>query len=164
MARRGVLIDSLEGGRTTRVRIDRFQPILFALGGLLALVGTTDLALLWIPLDLEGWRSQLEQIGTHFDRMPLCTIGLAFVAAAVHLGYQPVASRLLAYFLTACTLLLLTLFLFYLVVAVGAVSSPVNGNHRLDQEFVRVTICGAAYVIFFGWLSGIMWRDASRSD
>ena len=133
--------------------------ILAALGLTLAVIGWTDLALLWYPLNFGDAEWEFGTISAHYDGLPLGTIGLATSAVAVMaLGWR-LATRVLSGLFALITLGLVGIFAIYLLdvpVALGGVAPAIVPI--IKKAIAKAVVFATVYMAFYGWLSVHLWR------
>ena len=136
---------------------------LLALGIVLAIVGWTDVMLLWIPLNvgMEAW--EFRTIGMTFEGLPLGTVGLALVGTGAIGRNLRVPRRILAVLFAVLAVGFLCIFLLYLLdipLALQNVQEQVKP--ALKQNIFKTTIGVLAYTAFYSWSAWYLWRKADR--
>ncbi len=133
--------------------------ILAVLGVTIAVIGWTDLALLWYPLNFGNPEWEFGTISAHYDGLPLGTIGLATSAVAVMgLGWR-LATRVLSGLFALITLGLVGIFVIYLLdvpVALGGVAPAIVPI--IKKAIAKAVVFATVYMAFYGWLSVYLWR------
>lgn len=130
-------------------------------GAALALVGWTDAALVWYPLNFGSPEWEFATTSTFFDALPLATIGLFALAVATISRGSRVLLRILSFLLPLLALVfagVLVLFLLNAVVAWNRVEPEFRVI--LDRAVLKTSILGITYTLLYGWL-GLTVRGRS---
>lgn len=120
------------------------------LGVALAVVGLTDVALLWYPARWASIEWEFGTISSTFDALPLATIGLCTVAmAAVARGYRWSARIAALALLVVCLALVAMAVVFWLDVplALRAVAAPLKP--ALKRAIVKTGSISACYIALY---------------
>lgn len=132
-------------------------------GAALALVGWTDAALLWYPLDFGTPEWEFATTSTFFDALPLGTIGLTALAiAAIFRGSSRLlrALSVLLPVLAALFVLVLGLFLLNAVVAWNQVDPALRV--MLDRAVLKTSVLGLTYIVLYAWMGWLVQRRAPK--
>jgi hypothetical protein len=156
-----VLLSSEERQQRARSGIEPALPwgIALGVGFAIAIVGWTDLTLLWYPLQFGNPEWEFGTISAHLDGMPLGTLGLAtFAAGAVGLGWRR-TTRVVAVVCLLVMLLILGIGVIYLlVVPVALQGAPPAVKPGLVKAMVKAGVFAATYAVLYGWLGWFLLR------
>jgi Ca2+/H+ antiporter len=138
--------------------------VVFAGGLCLAVVGWTDVALLWYPLNLGNVEWEFATVAAHVMGMPLGTLGFAMLAAgALGRGWRGLGvtvasgSGVVAFSLVALAVL------FALAVPVALAGTAPEMRTILDKTLLKVTVYLVAYFAFYSWLAFYVWQAVKRT-
>ena len=135
--------------------------LLAGLGLGLAVVGWTDLALLWYPLKFGSPEWEFATIGGHFDAMPLATLSTVLLAAGVLTNGWRKSARVLAVFCVLVGLVHVGVYAIYLLdvpIALGGV--PPQLQPAIQKAIAKTTVFAVTYTMLYGWLGTYLWRKA----
>jgi hypothetical protein len=158
-AHRGSHDDPRSGGYLSP-RIAQLATV-FAFG--LALVGWTDLALLWFPLQTSSPEWEFGAITAFFESMPLGTIGLVCLALVSALQRRVRSLRFLTILFWVLALgfvALLGVFVLGVPLALRAVQGPMQPV--LQFSLAKTAAFGLIYVMMYAWfgrLCSLIARD-----
>ena len=130
-----------------------------AVGLAMAVVGWTDVGLLWYPLHLGDPEWEFGTISACLDGMPLGTIGLGLLAAgAIGCGWRwptraiAVASGLV----TVGTFTIAVIYLLDVPVALRGTAPPVRT--AIEKAMLKAGVFSMTYLLFYTWLAWFLWR------
>lgn len=125
----------------------------------IAVVGWTDIALLWYPLQFGSPEWEFGTISRQLDGMPLGTIGLClFVAGAIGRGWRP-AVRVLSIVCLLITLELLAVSGLYLLdVPLALHGFAPASKSALIKAMFKAGVFAATYTLLYAWLGWFLWR------
>lgn len=129
-----------------------------------AVLGFTDVLLLWYPLRIGRPDWEFATVSGSFDALPLATIGLLLVVARLHAGGSPLSRRLVGTGLILVVLALCAAFiLFALSFATGL--GQVDGDTRwiLIRAGTKTSVAACVYVILYILMALSLFR-AARKD
>lgn len=143
--------------------VRQLAPLLLVSGVLLTIIGTTDMALLWIPPRFGDAEWEFGTIGQTMDSLPAPTIGLALLAAGVcGLGGSRKAAKFTAFLLALVSLMMLAmtaLFTLDIGTAMQALRGP-TPPPGLKRAIAKTLIFGLCYTSAFAVLAVLVWRRA----
>ena len=126
----------------------------------LAVVGWTDMALLWYPLLFGTPEWEFATISACYDAMPVGTVGLILmVAGAIGRGWRGV-TRTLAVVSFCIALGLVAVSVVYLLdvpLALKGIAPPVK--YVLKKAMLKAGVSAAAYTVLYAWLAWFLWRS-----
>jgi fumarate reductase subunit D len=139
--------------------------ILWAGGMCLAVVGWTDVALLWYPLEFGNLEWEFGTVGAHVMGMPLGTLGILMVSiGAIGRGWQGL-SRVAA---TACGMIALSLVglaaIYALVVPMAWAGTAPEVRLVLVRALIKTIVYLAAYFALYTWLALYVWKASAPSN
>lgn len=135
---------------------------LAVLGGVLALIGWTDVVLGTLPWQPGSPDWEFGVVSTTLDAMPLGTLGLGLAAAA--LAVRGARRRLAALSVLAwlvCAALVVAALLYALSAPPVWRAAPPALHPQLALAMARAGVLAAAYLCFYSWL-GVHCRRAAR--
>jgi hypothetical protein len=133
-------------------------------GAALALIGITDVALLWIPPRLGNAEWEFATISATFESLPLAALGFGLLAVGSIVKRGRVGLYLLAAVFAALTLLVVgSATLFALDVPLALKAAPAPMKSQLIQHFLKTGILALAYLFLFAYLTWISVANA-RTD
>lgn len=153
----GILLDrrARERAKTSLRTPDPGQAwsILGGAGAMLALVGWTDVALLWVPPNFGNVEWEFATLSGMFDALPLATLGLVGMAAGAAARDGRRVLRAMSIVLPCISFLLLGAFAVYALGAVVAWQS-VEQEMRvvLLRALVKTSVVAVLYIVLYGWL------------
>lgn len=128
-------------------------------GAVIAIVGWTDLAFAWFPLE---WGNPEWEFGTSsrtFDGLPLATIGVGAIAAsAVGLGSRRGMLLTLALVLVSLLLVFGAALMYWLTVPPAWAAAPDSILASLKIAALRTSIFMILYLAAYSWLAFFLWR------
>ncbi|MEQ1858198.1 MAG: hypothetical protein ABL963_17225 [Longimicrobiales bacterium] len=133
----------------------------FAGGLCLAVVGWTDIALLWWPLDFGNAEWEFASVGAHVMGMPLGTLGLVLIAAgALGRGWRAATVGVAG----ASALVTLSLVglgaLYATVVPVALAGTPPELRTVLYKALIKTVVYVVSYLALYSWLAVYLFRAA----
>jgi hypothetical protein len=133
-------------------------------GVAIAVVGWTDLALLWYPPQLGNPQWEFGTISAHLNGMPLGTVGLALVAAgAIGEGHRRSAQVVAGVALLVAVSLLAISVIYLLDIPVALRSTPAQARAILTKAIVKAAVYALTYTAFYAWLARLLWRRTQPS-
>jgi hypothetical protein len=135
--------------------------VLVFLGAAFALVGLTDLLLLWFPLGFGNPAWEYATLGRTFDALPMPTLGLGLVAYG--LGHSPRFHRdglkVTAAVFAALALIILAMTLLFVTVAPVVISNtPAEAAAGVKRSAVRHGVQAVVYPIAFWAIAYLLWK------
>jgi hypothetical protein len=133
-----------------------------ALGAAMAVVGWTDLVLLWWQPHFGNLPWEFGTIGAHFAGMPLPTIGLALVSVgAMTRGWRRIL-RVLAVLSVLFALLAIVLGVLYVLDVFPAWRAVTGaGRPALVKAVVKTGVFGVVYTAMYAYFGRLLWRSAN---
>lgn len=134
-----------------------------ALGAGLAVIGWTDVLLVWFPFRPTSPEWEFGAISATFAGMPLGTVGLGILtAAAAALGWRR-SLRALAVLLWILTATIIALAVIYaLDVLVAWRGAPPQVAPVLKISVIKSTVFAVVYMALFPLLGVLAWRSSRR--
>ena len=131
-------------------------------GAVLALVGWTDVVLLWYPLNVGNPEWEFATVGATYDALPLATIGSAALTIAALGRRSRRALRALGAWFVIVSLVLVGAYVLYLLSAAVAWKS-VTPEYRfvLHRALGKCSSQAVLYVLLYGWLARLTLRTRS---
>lgn len=126
----------------------------------IAIVGWTDLVLLWYPLHFGNTQWEFGTISAHLDGMPLGTIGFALLAAGAIGRKSRRLARVLALAATLVVVGLLAMSLFYLLDVPLALRTAPDARILLVKAMVKAGAFSITYTVLYAWLARSLWRSS----
>ena len=153
------------GGRPLAVEPVRFWTLATALGLALALVGWTELALLWHPLHFGSPEWEFGTVSSHFDGLAVATIGLiVFAIGALGLGLRRTV-RVLAVVMLLIAFMNVAVYVIYLLdvpLALRGVAPELQPT--IWQAMIKASIYAAIYTALYAWAGVYLWRATEEPD
>ncbi|MGH7679157.1 MAG: hypothetical protein ACRENU_11865 [Gemmatimonadaceae bacterium] len=158
------IIDSVpassRGGRPVDLAVT--WTIATGLGATLAVVGWTDLALLWWPPRFGNAAWEFGTIGAHIAGMPLATIGTGLLsAAAIGRGWRRMARVLsiVSLLIAAATAALMVFYALDIAPAWRGVSEA--ARPALVKAVLKTSVFAVVYAATYIWLGRLLWRKSA---
>lgn len=128
-------------------------------GAVVALVGWTDLAFAWFPLEWGNLEWEFGSSSRTFDGLPLSTMGVAAMAAAA-VGSGSRRGTLIVLLFGALSLLLViaAAALYWINVPPAWAAAPEPILASLKMAALRTSIFMVVYLVFYSWLTWFLWR------
>ena len=134
-----------------------------ALGAALALIGWTDVLLVWLPFRPTGPEWEFGAISATFAGMPLGTLGLGILAAAAAARGWRRTLRALA---VLCWLLTATVAVLAVIYALDAVvawrGAPAHVGPALTIAVLKSAAFAMTYMALYPLLGVLAWRSSRR--
>jgi hypothetical protein len=126
----------------------------------IAIVGWTDLALLWYPIRFGTPEWEFGTISAHLDGMPLGTLGLALlIVGAIGNGWRRTV-RLLAIVCLLVVVGLLAISVIYLLdVPLALQGTAPQMKPVIKKAMLKAGIFAATYTALYAWLAWFLWRS-----
>ena len=165
VSERGVLATSPDrAGHRRTTRSEHFPWRLAGVAGwVFALIGWTDVLLLWYPVRIGRPDWEFATVSGAFDALPLATIGAVLIAAGLHAGGARITRRLFA---TALILVVLAmcaaLVLFGLSFATGFGAVETETRWILIRAGVKTSIAACAYVVLYTFMALSLIRASGK--
>jgi hypothetical protein len=151
--------------RERSVRSEIFPWHLVGAAGLtFALIGWTDVLLLWYPLRIGRPDWEFATVSGSFDALPLATIGTVLIVAWLHAGAERLTRRIVAGLLVVTVLAMCgALVLFGLSFATGFGTVEAETRWILVRAGAKTSIAAVAYIVLYIVMVRSLMR-ASRKD
>lgn len=138
--------------------------LLLIVGAVFVLIGGLDLALAWFPIGLGNPEWEFGTISATLNGLPLPTIGMMLLLAALLAEGRARAARVGAGALGLLALLLVVLAFLYLTVvpiALGAAPNPYVAA-GLRKAVVKGTALLVIYPLLYLSLAVVAWKQSAR--
>ena len=161
MSKPGVVV---AGPAKARPRaVDRGWKVVGWFGALLAAIGLTDVALYWYPLAFGSPEWQFGTVAQSFGALPLATIGLAAMAAALYVNHARMTMLVTAALLLGIGLLVMAaLAMFVMNVPMALQAAQGAQAPAVHRGIVRTTIRGVGFGSAYLIAGIMMFRHLSR--
>ena len=129
------------------------------MGITVSVVGWTDLALLWYPLNFGNPQWEFGTISGHFDGMPLGTLGISILTVGAYGKGWHRTTRVFAVIVAVIAVLLFAISVIYLLdvpVALRGTAPEMGG--LLKKAMFKTGVFAAVYICFYSWLAWFLWR------
>lgn len=139
--------------------------LLAAIGIAFTVVGLTDLALLWLPVQLGNAAWEFATVSRTFDNLPLTGLGLVLLAYGVvrHPARDARWVRGAAALFVAAAVLLLAVGLLYALASLAVLREmPAQGFDALGRAIVKNGVQIVVYPTVFAGMAVALWRGISK--
>lgn len=134
--------------------------VIGGLGLAVAVIGWTDLALLWYPLNFGSPEWEFGTISAHLDGMPLATVGFGLALVGVLNRGWRIPARTLAVVSFLISAALFAVFLIYLLdIPIALRGVRVELQPIIKKGIVKATVFAVTYMALYGWLGWYVWRN-----
>ena len=133
--------------------------VIGGLGLAVAVIGWTDLALLWYPVNFGSAEWEFGTISAHLDGMPLATVGFALALVGVLNRGWRIPARALALVSFLISVALFAMYLIYLLdvpIALRGVQAALQPT--IKRAIVKATVFALTYMALYAWLGWYVWR------
>jgi hypothetical protein len=136
--------------------------IILIVGIAAAIVGITDVGLLFFPARWASLEWEFGTISATIEGLPLCTLGLGLIAAAMVAQGYALGRRLLGPLLLVVGLFVVALLvIFALDVPVALRSSEPALRAVLRKQILKTALMGVSYVFAYSVLGVWTWRRSN---
>ena len=161
-----LIVDANAPGKILRYRNSEWTAgsLLVAIGGALAVVGMTDLALLWFPMQLgvAGW--EFATVSRTFTNAPMTMVGLVLVAyGLVRKGAPPAMIRTIAVGFAVLSFVLVAIGMLYAMAAPAVLfQSSGEAATTLKRAIIKNGVEIVVYPVVLLGIAAILWNAVSK--
>jgi hypothetical protein len=129
----------------------------------IGIVGWTDLALLWYPLQFGIAEWEFGTISAHLNGMPLGTLGVVlFAAGSLGRGWRRTTRAVGAVCLLVALGMLAVSLIYLLDVPLALRASAPQLKPAIRKAILKAGVFAATYTALYGWLGWYLWRVTRR--
>jgi len=134
-----------------------------ALGAGLALIGWTDVLLVWLPFRPTSPEWEFGAISATFAGMPLGTLGLGILTAATAaLGWRRSLRALAVLFWVLSAIIVVLTFIYALDAVVAWRGAPAQAGPVLKLAVLKSAVFAMVYMALYPLLGVLAWRSSRR--
>ena len=155
-----VLVSDVSGQRAPfEPQPSTFWTVVTVLGAAVAVIGWTDLALLWYPLNFGSPEWEFGTISAHLDGMPLGTLGVVTLSLGVMgRGWRRTTRGLAVIFMAIAAALLGVFAVYWLDVPVALRGVAPQLLPTIKIAIVKATVFAVTYTALYSWLAVYLWQ------
>lgn len=130
-------------------------------GAALAIIGATDVALLWFPVRFGNAEWEFATVSATLESLPLAAFGFGLLAAGAIVRKGKASLYFLATIFILLTLLVLgSTGLFALDIPLAYKAAPEALKGQLRQHFLKTAVLALSYLFLFGYLAWMTLGNA----